>query len=407
MTTLCSPWGQGQRDEYPSRALANFLYSSNFHGKEMDDVLVEECNNRNTVYVLNSSYHYGNLDMIELFGSPAGRALTVNNKTAAEMSYGGKAAACVRKPPQADDTSQPANQLQHAGSLGGLLAAGSIGPTNIGNIRISSIDGSIAGRHLIESGGDFIRFASEKRPSPPSTACRSRCSGKTTLQPDQPNRRNNLKMAKFWKLFDEDRLRKGTAVEPRSDDGSTRRSRWGVGTTLDRAEAVDKSPNDLYSEAAQLLGIKCSLTDSCRCIDCQSQYFDCDDDLDAYSEYSDKSYDLEDNLYTHRSYYNDLSSVGGMPDSDAFGNAGAGAATFDHHLDARRPWDEPDARDFNGNESQHYLHSIQHHPSSLNLASGDGRSPEGDAGHQLPLEAARFSGEEREACDEAAGTTVA
>uniref|UniRef100_A0A182M456 Odorant receptor n=1 Tax=Anopheles culicifacies TaxID=139723 RepID=A0A182M456_9DIPT len=33
MTTLCSPWNQGQRDEYPSKALANFLYTSNFSTK--------------------------------------------------------------------------------------------------------------------------------------------------------------------------------------------------------------------------------------------------------------------------------------------------------------------------------------------------------------------------------------
>ncbi|KFB48437.1 AGAP004970-PA-like protein [Anopheles sinensis] len=361
MTTLCSPWGQGQRDEYPSKALVNFLYSPNFNTKDMDDILVEECNNRNTVYVLNSSYRYGNLDMIELFGSPAGRALTVNNKTAAEMSYGGKAAACGRKAPPGDDS----NQLQQASSLGGLLAAGSISPTNIGNIRISSIDGTIAGRHLIESGGDFIRFASEKRPSSASATFRSRaCSGKssTTHQTDQPHRRNNLKMAKFWKLFDEDRLRKdGAGVEPANDDGPNRRSRWGVGSTLDRAEAADKSSNDLYSEAAQLLGIKCSLTDSCRCIDCQSQYFDCDDDFDAYSEYSDKSYDVDDNLYPHRAYYAETSPAGARVSDSAITN---------HYDSQRRSWDEPDGQqDFNGNECQHYLHNIQRRSSSLDVPS--------------------------------------
>ncbi|XP_058123429.1 uncharacterized protein LOC131294557 [Anopheles ziemanni] len=366
MTTLCSPWGQGQRDEYPSKALVNFLYSPNFNTKDMDDILVEECNNRNTVYVLNSSYRYGNLDMIELFGSPAGRALTVNNKTAAEMSCGGRAAACGRKAPPGDDANQLQQQQQQANSLGGLLAAGSISPTNIGNIRISSIDGTIAGRHLIESGGDFIRFGSEKRPpSAASAPFRSRASsGKstTTHQTDQPHRRNNLKMAKFWKLFDEDRLRKdGGVVEPADVDGPTRRSRWGVGSTLDRAEAADKSSNDLYSEAAQLLGIKCSLTDSCRCIDCQSQYFDCDDDFDAYSEYSDKSYDVDDNLYPPRSYYAESSPVGARVSDSAI---------TDHCEAQRRPWDDLDGQqDFNGNECQHYLHSIQRRSSSLNVSS--------------------------------------
>ncbi|PSN48600.1 hypothetical protein C0J52_22218 [Blattella germanica] len=39
-----------------------------------------------------------------------------------------------------------------------------------------------------------------------------------------------------------------------------------------------KSSTELYREAAALLGLTCSMTDSCRCIECQSRYFDFDDD---------------------------------------------------------------------------------------------------------------------------------
>lgn len=59
-----------------------------------------------------------------------------------------------------------------------------------------------------------------------------------------------------------------------------------------------KSSAELYKEAAEILGLTCSMTDSCRCIDCQvidhcnvqkseviaamfcpqSNYFDCDED---------------------------------------------------------------------------------------------------------------------------------
>ncbi|XP_066582267.1 uncharacterized protein [Prorops nasuta] len=39
-----------------------------------------------------------------------------------------------------------------------------------------------------------------------------------------------------------------------------------------------KSSDELYKEAVEVLGLACSFTDSCRCIDCQSNYFDCDDD---------------------------------------------------------------------------------------------------------------------------------
>ncbi|XP_067004314.2 uncharacterized protein [Anabrus simplex] len=45
-----------------------------------------------------------------------------------------------------------------------------------------------------------------------------------------------------------------------------------------RRKARRKSSAELYREAAALLGLACSMTDSCRCIECQSHYFDCDDD---------------------------------------------------------------------------------------------------------------------------------
>ncbi|XP_033208362.1 uncharacterized protein LOC117167489 [Belonocnema kinseyi] len=39
-----------------------------------------------------------------------------------------------------------------------------------------------------------------------------------------------------------------------------------------------KSSAELYKEAVEILGLTCSLSDSCRCIDCQSNYFDYDDE---------------------------------------------------------------------------------------------------------------------------------
>ncbi|XP_033151696.1 secreted protein PRY1 [Drosophila mauritiana] len=54
-----------------------------------------------------------------------------------------------------------------------------------------------------------------------------------------------------------------------------------------------KSSSELYQEAADILGLSCSLCDNCRCLDCQSGYFDCDDDDESYSEQSlmDDEYD--------------------------------------------------------------------------------------------------------------------
>nr|XP_040226040.2 uncharacterized protein LOC120951409 isoform X2 [Anopheles coluzzii] len=422
MTTLCSPWNQGQRDEYPSRALANFLYSSNFSAKEMDDILVEECNNRNTVYVLNSSYRYGNMDMIELFGTPAGRALTVNNKTAAELRHGRR----TTSGSNSTTGSSAADPHLCPSTIGGLLA-GSLHSTNISSIRISENDDtSTAGQHRFIESSEFIRFASSKGSvSPPaSIAFRNKCSSKSvdgsskngpTHHLDQPPRRNNLKMAKFWKLFDEDRLRKANSTERIGD--KLRQSRWAAAApTLDQADTVDQSANDLYSEAAQLLGIKCTLTDSCRCIDCQSQYFDCDDDADAYSEYSDRSYDMEDNLFTNRSYYNDLSTVSGVPETDTtFASTGGTPAISDRSKRNQpahnRLWDGPDdtvrQEDVNGNECQHYLHST-HNPSSLNLSLDEGQLPANDRS-QLPIDTSEIehTGQESLAVPEAPGEDCA
>ncbi|XP_030558070.1 uncharacterized protein DDB_G0283357, partial [Drosophila novamexicana] len=52
-------------------------------------------------------------------------------------------------------------------------------------------------------------------------------------------------------------------------------------------QANRSSSYELYQEAADILGLSCSLCDNCRCLDCQSGYFDCaDDDDESYSEQS-------------------------------------------------------------------------------------------------------------------------
>nr|XP_016928960.1 putative lysozyme-like protein isoform X1 [Drosophila suzukii]XP_016928961.1 putative lysozyme-like protein isoform X1 [Drosophila suzukii]XP_016928962.1 putative lysozyme-like protein isoform X1 [Drosophila suzukii] len=55
-----------------------------------------------------------------------------------------------------------------------------------------------------------------------------------------------------------------------------------------------KSSFELYQEAADILGLSCSLCDNCRCLDCQSGYFDCDDDDESYSEQSLMDDEYED-----------------------------------------------------------------------------------------------------------------
>ncbi|XP_036218060.2 uncharacterized protein [Bactrocera oleae] len=46
-----------------------------------------------------------------------------------------------------------------------------------------------------------------------------------------------------------------------------------------------KTNYELYKDAADLLGLPCTLCDNCRCLECQSSYFDCDDS-DSFAEVS-------------------------------------------------------------------------------------------------------------------------
>ncbi|XP_055379680.1 probable cyclin-dependent serine/threonine-protein kinase DDB_G0292550 [Condylostylus longicornis] len=54
-----------------------------------------------------------------------------------------------------------------------------------------------------------------------------------------------------------------------------------TGTSSNITTSNSNSTLELYREAVQLLGLSCTLCDNCRCIDCQSRYFECDDDFDC------------------------------------------------------------------------------------------------------------------------------
>lgn len=64
------------------------------------------------------------------------------------------------------------------------------------------------------------------------------------------------------------------------------------------------STKEMYREAAKLLGIDCSLSSSCRCMDCQSRYFEYEQETENIDESdSDESCDSDAESYT--SEYND------------------------------------------------------------------------------------------------------
>uniref|UniRef100_W8B287 DUF4802 domain-containing protein n=1 Tax=Ceratitis capitata TaxID=7213 RepID=W8B287_CERCA len=70
-----------------------------------------------------------------------------------------------------------------------------------------------------------------------------------------------------------------------------------------------KSNYDLYKEATELLGLSCTLCDNCRCLECQSSYFDCDDsdslsDLSNSEEFDEETMNAINNsvdlvMYAH------------------------------------------------------------------------------------------------------------
>lgn len=43
-------------------------------------------------------------------------------------------------------------------------------------------------------------------------------------------------------------------------------------------EILHKSSKELYRAVAKQFGITCKMSDQCRCLDCQSHYFDCEYD---------------------------------------------------------------------------------------------------------------------------------
>ncbi|CAO1310860.1 unnamed protein product [Diamesa serratosioi] len=172
----------------------------------MDDMILH-CN-QNTIYVLNTSYNYGEFDMIGMFGTPAGRSLS-SNTTAINSATKMK--------------SKATNAL---------------------------LDNQLHDK-IKETNNNLIK----KRPN-------------------------------FLKFFNDNFMKSST------DDTSSE-------STCKSEKAVKKSrksSKELYQEATDMLGISCTFSDNCRCLDCQSRYFDCDDDSDTYSNLSNVIIDEDDDL---------------------------------------------------------------------------------------------------------------
>ncbi|KAM0736634.1 hypothetical protein ACS0PU_006283 [Formica fusca] len=107
-------------------------------------------------------------------------------------------------------------------------------------------------------------------------------------------------------LTSDNRPRGSTSTSSLSRDSSSRlkggRRSSGNGTVSAPTSPPRrrKSSAELYKEAVEILGLTCSLTDSCRCIDCQSNYFNCEDDCaDAGTELAAGTPILLDHALSH------------------------------------------------------------------------------------------------------------
>lgn len=210
----------------------------------MDDMFLQ-CN-RNAIYVLNTSYGYRELDMISLFGSPAGRAITEIKTSSNHNTYhvNHQFQFSMRKQKDKEKPHQ-----SHTAFHQHLQQYSTSKPphTNYTNNLLRQQQSPDANYNNVDKPAKSFIFKSNVIP----------------------------KRTKFWKFFEEDKSKKHS-----KDDLSTLFSdkfRW--------CQQNQKLNEKHYHEAATLLGLSCEFNDSCRCLDCQSRYFDCDDS-DTYSENS-------------------------------------------------------------------------------------------------------------------------
>uniref|UniRef100_A0A336M7P6 CSON013331 protein n=1 Tax=Culicoides sonorensis TaxID=179676 RepID=A0A336M7P6_CULSO len=195
----------------------------------MDDMFLQ-CN-KNTIYVLNSTYRYGEFDMIGLFGSAAGRAIVHSN-----------------------NNSKPFNSnSSHNNSKTNNSRSNNFNKSKTASKAYKSLSNMTAKSKSLDY--ELIHDQNKRLDTNVNT--------ENTLA-----KIHNGKKSKFWKIFEGDKDKNSL------EDISTASSKNSVSKSN---KSTCKSSKELYREAAEILGLSCTLSDNCRCLDCQSGYFDCDD----------------------------------------------------------------------------------------------------------------------------------
>ncbi|XP_003424711.1 uncharacterized protein LOC100678098 [Nasonia vitripennis] len=153
-------------------------------------------------------------------------------------------------------------------------------PESLPDMDMLQLFASPAGRALVRSSRDE-HHSRQQRGSSTSTSSLSRdlgCSSTATTT-----------MARTRRNRDDD-----------SGAGSSKRSSGTVSAPTSPPARQRKSSTELYKEAVEILGLTCTLSDSCRCIDCQSNYFDYEDECgEARTELAAGTPILLDHALTH------------------------------------------------------------------------------------------------------------
>ncbi|CAD7077988.1 unnamed protein product [Hermetia illucens] len=301
----------------------------------MDDMLFE-CK-KNAIYVLNTNYAYGEFGRLNLFGAPT----TINN-VSCEAKNGKVEQRSSRNTP-----SNYSGDCLHRSSSATLVSSNHT--TEVPHLSATERTTSTAtttstrtipklfhyspnqhSDHLLQNhipnphhSLHALPYDSQQQQQFPSSGVTSStvAPATTTSSSSFSKKSSNLKSTiiakktKFWKYLEEEKWKKSTSVGnltttncERNSDGSLMKNNGGMinnmSSTANNSNSScnnnnngrrnsrtsgdsgsQKSSTELYKEAAELLGLSCTLCDNCRCLDCQSRYFECDDS-DSYSELS-------------------------------------------------------------------------------------------------------------------------
>ncbi|XP_055315516.1 uncharacterized protein LOC129575658 isoform X2 [Sitodiplosis mosellana] len=229
------------------------------------------------IYISDTSYGYTEIDMINLFGSPAGRA--INKITSIKLNKSEAAKARVKSKDRINTNGISCS----SGSSSSYSQSNDVNSNTTATISlnrdhtlfcedrensIKAISGTIGVDTTFAVGVDVgINNGNVQ-------TIHRHCIAK-------PEKYLNLhkKKVKCWEFLEEnDKLN----------------NNWNCTSTTDehKVERFDDLITDaeIYEEAVRFLGLSCTLSNSCRCLECQSRYFDYEDDED----YDDSDDDDDD-----------------------------------------------------------------------------------------------------------------